>query len=103
MMRRSTPGRFDRGQSIVAGAVDFGYNVCMTKNLKITTIGNSAGIILPKELLARLNLDKGDSVSVIDTPDGFNVRVADAEFDRQMTVMREVMHDYRHALRELAK
>jgi putative addiction module antidote len=75
----------------------------MTKRLKITTIGNSAGIILPKELLARLNLVKGDVLSYTETPDGFNVRAADAEFDEQMKVMRDVMHDYRHALRELAK
>ena len=73
------------------------------KHLKITAIGNSAGIILPKELLARLKVDKGDELAVIDTPNGVELTPYDPEFDRQMAVARGIMQKYRNALRELAK
>lgn len=73
------------------------------RHLKITAIGNSAGIILPKELLARLNVDKGDELAVIDTPNGVELTPYDPEFDEQMEVARGVMRKYRNALRELAK
>jgi putative addiction module antidote len=41
--------------------------------LKVTTIGNSAGVILPKELLARLRVDKGDELYAVETPDGLRL------------------------------
>jgi len=75
----------------------------MTHKVKITSIGNSAGIILPKELLARLRLEKGDELSLIETQGGFQLRPAEDEFDQQMVAMRTVMKKYRTALRELAK
>ena len=54
----------------------------MTYKVKIGSIGNSAGIILPKELLARLRIEKGDEFSVIETPGGgMELRPTDAEFD----------------------
>lgn len=73
------------------------------QHLKITAIGNSAGIILPKEVLAQLGVDKGDSVSVVKTPNGIELTAFDPTFDEQMAVARDIMARYRNALRELAK
>ncbi|MFZ5662069.1 MAG: AbrB/MazE/SpoVT family DNA-binding domain-containing protein [Pseudomonadota bacterium] len=71
--------------------------------LKLTRIGNSVGVILPKEVLARLKLDAGDSVFLTEAPDGYRLTPYDAEFEAQMRVAREVMKRRRAALRELAK
>ena len=75
----------------------------MNATLKITRIGNSAGIILPKELLARLNVQVGDALSVVGTPDGIELRAEEPDFDAQMAVAREVMARRKRALSELAK
>lgn len=71
--------------------------------LKITQIGNSVGVILPKEMLARLKVGKGDSLFVTDLPDGVTLRPYDQTFAEQMTLAREIMRKRRHVLRELAK
>jgi putative addiction module antidote len=71
--------------------------------LKIQKIGNSAGVILPKELLAHLHVEVGQTVSVSRTPQGIELRAPDADFDAQMAAAREVMVRRRRALRELAK
>ncbi|WP_353199351.1 AbrB/MazE/SpoVT family DNA-binding domain-containing protein [Sandarakinorhabdus sp.] len=73
------------------------------QHLKITAIGNSAGIILPKEVLAQLGVDKGDTLSVVATPNGIELSPYDPTFDEQMKVARDIMARYRNALRELAK
>lgn len=70
--------------------------------LKITTVGNSAGVILPKELLARLRMEKGDELYVLETPDGIKLTAYDPAFAEQMAVAEEVMHKDRHLLRKLA-
>jgi putative addiction module antidote len=75
----------------------------MTAALKLTQIGNSVGVILPKELLARLKLEKGDTVFVTDAPDGVLLTPYSAEFEAQMTAARAVMKRRRNVLRELAK
>ena len=79
------------------------YNTRMNKPLKITQIGNSAGIVLPKDVLAHLNLSQGDEVSVVKQADGIALKSADPDFDKQMSAARDVMARYRNALRELAK
>ena len=71
--------------------------------LKITAIGNSVGVILPKELLARLQVEKGDMLSVVETPDGVRLTAYDPNFETQMAAARKIMKDRRAALRELAK
>jgi len=71
--------------------------------LKITQIGNSLGLVLPKELLADMKLEKGDTVFVTETPDGYLVTPYDPEFAAQMTEARRVMKRRRGALHELAK
>ena len=71
--------------------------------LKLTQIGNSVGVILPREMLAKLGMAKGDTIYAIDQPDGVRLTVADPDFAAQMDVARRVMKERRTVLRELAK
>jgi putative addiction module antidote len=75
----------------------------MNATLKITRIGNSAGVILPKEVLAHLRANVGEELSLVITPRGIELSSADPDFDEQMKAAREVMARRRRALRELAK
>jgi putative addiction module antidote len=76
----------------------------MVLDLKVRKVGNSLGLILPKEALAHLKVEEGDSVSVTEGPDGcLRLSPARAEVTRQMEVVQDVMKRYRHTLRELAK
>jgi putative addiction module antidote len=84
------------------------YNICcyiplMTIHLKLTAIGNSVGLILPKEVLARLGVGKGDVLSGVETTTGLELRAYDPDFEAQMDVARKIMHKRRAVLRELAK
>ena len=71
--------------------------------LKLTQIGNSVGVIFPKEVLARLNVEKGDEVYLTDAPDGLRLTVHNPEFEAQMKAARAIMKKRRAVLRELAK
>ena len=71
--------------------------------MKITTVGASAGIILNKEVMARLRVRKGDSLFLTEAPGGYRLTPYDPEFERQMTLAEEIMHDDREVLRALAK
>ena len=71
--------------------------------LKLTQIGNSVGVILPKEVLARLKLEKGDTVYVTEGPDGYRMTPHNPEFEAQMKAARAIMKKRRAVLRELAK
>jgi putative addiction module antidote len=71
--------------------------------LKLTQIGNSIGVILPKELLTKLGVGKGDTVYAIDQPDGVRLTTADPDFGAQFEVARQIMKKRRAVLRELAK
>lgn len=71
--------------------------------LKITTIGNSAGVILPKELLARLRVEKGDELYALETPDGIRLTVYDPSLAEQMQVAERVMREDRNVLHKLAQ
>jgi putative addiction module antidote len=70
--------------------------------LKITAIGNSAGVILPRELLARLRVDKGDALYATELPDGIKISPFDPTLAAQMEVAEQVMRDDRAMLRKLA-
>lgn len=70
--------------------------------IKITTVGNSAGVILPKELLARLRLGKGDALYATELPDGIKLTPYDPELAGQMEVAEKVMRKRRTLLRKLA-
>jgi putative addiction module antidote len=71
--------------------------------LKLTSIGNSVGVVLPKELLVKLGVQKGDTLYAVETPEGVRLTTADADFEAQMAVARRIMKERRAVLRELAK
>ncbi|MCE7031448.1 AbrB/MazE/SpoVT family DNA-binding domain-containing protein [Lysobacter sp. GX 14042] len=71
--------------------------------LKITAIGNSAGVILPRELLARLRLQKGDELFALETPDGVRLTAFDPSLAEQMEVAERVMRNRRALLNKLAQ
>lgn len=71
--------------------------------LKLTQVGNSVGAIFPKELLARLQLEKGDELYLTEAPDGLRITIHNPEFEAQMRVAREIMKERRAVLHELAK
>lgn len=71
--------------------------------LKLTQIGNSVGVILPKEVLARLKLEKGDTLFLTDSPEGYRITPHDPVFEQQMAAARDIMKNRRAVLRELAK
>jgi putative addiction module antidote len=71
--------------------------------LKLRAIGNSVGVVLPKDLLSRLRVGEGDTLQVVETPDGFQLTPLAPELQEQLRVGREVMKKYRNVLRELAK
>lgn len=72
--------------------------------LKLTQIGNSLGVILPKEVLGRMNLEKGDAVYLTQASDGgIHLSPYNDEFERQMEAARRIMKKRRNVLRELAK
>jgi len=75
----------------------------MTTSVKVTTVGNSVGIVLPKDILTRLNIQKGDMLYVTETPDGVQLTPYDAEFDATMKAAHDVMRRYRDTLRKLAE
>lgn len=75
----------------------------MGNTTKITTIGNSVGIVLPKETLGKLKVGKGDTLYITDTPDGIQLTPYDAAFSEQMDAARIVMHKHRDVLRKLAE
>jgi putative addiction module antidote len=72
--------------------------------VKVRPIGNSLGVVLPKETLARLNVKDGDTLFLTEAPDGsMRITPYDPAFDTQMRAAREGMGQYRNTLRELAK
>ncbi|HEX5130318.1 MAG TPA: AbrB/MazE/SpoVT family DNA-binding domain-containing protein [Usitatibacter sp.] len=71
--------------------------------LKITQVGNSLGLILPREIVERLKLAKGETVSVVETAQGIEITPYDPDFEKKLTAARKVTKRYRNALRELAK
>jgi putative addiction module antidote len=72
-------------------------------SLKITQIGNSLGVILPREVLARLKLEKGDTVHVTESPQGIVVTPYDPQLETQLQLGREFMREYRDTFHQLAK
>ncbi|NMG16117.1 AbrB/MazE/SpoVT family DNA-binding domain-containing protein [Aromatoleum bremense] len=71
--------------------------------LKLTQIGNSVGLVLPKEMLARLKLEKGDTVFVTESPDGYTITPYDPTLAEQLDAGREFMREFRDTFHELAK
>ena len=74
----------------------------MTK-LKLTTVGNSTGLVLPKEILQRLRIEKGDVLYVLETPNGIELTPYDPEFGKQIETAERVMRDDRDVLKKLGQ
>jgi putative addiction module antidote len=75
----------------------------MLGKTKIIQIGNSVGVVLPKEALAALNADKGDTLTLSRTANGLSLTAYDPDVEKQIEAGREFMRDYRDTLRALAK
>lgn len=76
----------------------------MVLELKLRKVGNSVGLLLPKEALARLNADDGDAVFLTEATDGsFRLTASDPDFGRKLKAAEKLSRRYRHALKELAK
>ena len=71
--------------------------------LKLTQIGNSVGVILPKEALARMKLQKGETVFLTESVDGFILTPYDPALEEEITAGREFMREYRDTFYQLAK
>ena len=71
--------------------------------LKVTTVGNSTGVVLPKEVLASLNVEKGDTLYLTEAPEGYRITPYNPDFQRQMELAQRVMNERREVLKVLAK
>ena len=71
--------------------------------VKVTSIGNSMGIVLPKEALGKLNVNKGDTLYLVENKDGLTLTPYEQDFEEQMKIAEKYMKKYRNALHELAK
>ena len=71
--------------------------------LKLTQIGNSVGVILPKEILARLKVEKGDILHLTDTPGGIALTPYEPDLEQQLALGREFMREYRDTFHALDK
>lgn len=72
-------------------------------SLKLRSVGNSVGVVFPKELLARYNLAEGDTLQVVETPDGVLLTPVSADVEEQLRLGRELMKTYRETFAALAK
>ncbi len=73
------------------------------QHVKVTQIGNSLGVVLPKEIVDRLGIARGQQLSLSETVNGIELSPYDPEFEEQMRLAEEIMDRYRDTLRELAK
>ena len=71
--------------------------------LKVTTVGNSTGVVLPKEILQHLHVDRGDTLYVLETPNGIELTPYNPEFAVQMELAEQVMREDRDVLKKLAE
>jgi putative addiction module antidote len=71
--------------------------------LKLTRIGNSVGVILPREVLARLKLEKGDTLFMTEAVNGVTLTPYDPDVEEQLKLGREFMREYRDTFHQLAK
>ncbi len=77
--------------------------VAVMTTLKVTTVGNSSGVVFPREILERLRVSKGDKLYVLETPRGIELSPYDPRFAAQMDEAERVMRDDRDVLRKLAE
>jgi putative addiction module antidote len=72
-------------------------------SLKVRKIGNSAGLVLPKELLARLRVGPGDTLYVTEAPDGIRLTAGNPDFASKLELAEQIMHEDRDILGVLAR
>ena len=75
----------------------------MASTVKVTSIGNSTGVILSKEILAKLHVEKGDQLFVTETPDGIELTPYRPDFAEKMEIAKKIMRENRDVLRRLAE
>ena len=75
----------------------------MATAVKVTTIGNSVGIVLPKEILSRLHVEKGDTVYITESPEGVRLSAYNETFARKLYAFEQVMRENRDVLKKLAE
>jgi putative addiction module antidote len=75
----------------------------MASTVKVTTIGNSTGVILSKDILAKLHVEKGDQLFVTETPDGIELTPYRPDFAEKMEIAKKIMRENRDVLRRLAE
>lgn len=75
----------------------------MNMTLKITKVGNSAAVILPKELLAQLRVALGDTLYATESPDGIRLTASNPDFEAKMAIAERIMREDRDILRVLAQ
>ena len=71
--------------------------------VKITTVGNSMGILLPKEALRKMKASKGDTLYLVENQDGYSLTPYQQDFESQIEATEDIMKRYKNTLRELAK
>lgn len=71
--------------------------------LKLTAVGTSTGVVIPKEMLKRLKLGRGDTLFVIETPSGYLLTPYDPSVEEELRIGREFMREYRETFKALAK
>jgi putative addiction module antidote len=72
-------------------------------SLKLTTVGTSTGAVIPKEMLARLKVEKCDTLYAIETAEGYLITPYDPAIDEQLKAGEQFMKQYRDAFKALAK
>lgn len=75
----------------------------MATKVKVTTVGSSSGIVLPKEVMERMHLEKGDMLYLTETPDGVQLTPYRSDFVEAIEAGRRAMRQYRNALKKLAE
>jgi putative addiction module antidote len=71
--------------------------------LKLTAVGTSTGVVIPKEMLNRMKVERGDALHVVETPDGYLITPFDPDIAAQVELGREFMKEYRDTFKALAK
>ena len=79
------------------------YNEGMATSVKVTTVGSSVGVVLPREVLEKLRVEKGDMLYITETPDGVRLTPYEPDFAARIEVFKRVMRKNRDALRKLAE
>jgi putative addiction module antidote len=72
-------------------------------SVKLRAVGNSVGVVFPKELLTRYNLAEGDTLQAVETPDGLLLTPVSRDVEEQLRLGRELMKRYRETFAALAK